>query len=92
MVDKLIKDKEDTVLASVPDKMKPSIEANFNTQTKEIHKVLDDMTIIKNDESNKVYNKCFLLTAVIAILGLAAVPFNKMKETELAKNKPEFVV
>ncbi|ALB45489.1 MULTISPECIES: MFS transporter [Clostridium] len=92
MVDKLIKDKEDTVLASVPNKMKPSIEENFNTQTKEIHKVLDDMTVIKNDESNKVYNKCFLLTAVIAILGLAAVPFNKMKETELAKNKPEFVV
>lgn len=92
MVDKLIKDKEDTVLASVPNKMKPSIEENFNTQTKEIHKVLDDMTVIKNDESNKVYNNCFLLTAVIAILGLAAVPFNKMKETELAKNKPEFVV
>ncbi len=92
MVDKLIKDKENTVLASVPDKMKPSIEENFNTQTKEIHKVLDDMTVIKNDESNKVYNKCFLLTAVIAILGLAAVPFNKMKETQLGKNKPEFVV
>ncbi|MZK53559.1 MFS transporter [Clostridium beijerinckii] len=92
IVDKLIKDKEDTVLASNPDKMKPSIEENFNTQTKEIHKVLDDMTVIKNDESNKVYNKCFLLTAVIAILGLAAVPFNKMKETELGKNKPEFVV
>ncbi|WP_017211010.1 MFS transporter [Clostridium beijerinckii] len=92
IVDKLIKDKENTVLASVPDKMKPSIEENFNTQTKEIHKVLDDMTVIKNDESNKVYNKCFLLTAVIAILGLAAVPFNKMKETELGKNKPEFVV
>lgn len=50
------------------------------------------MTAIKNDESNKVYNKCFLLTAIIAILGLAAVPFNKMKETELRKNKPEFVV
>ncbi|CUU49140.1 MFS transporter [Clostridium beijerinckii] len=92
MVDKLIKDKEDAVLASVPDKMKPSIEENFNTQTKEIHKVLDDMTVIKNDESNKVYNKCFLLTAIIAILGLAAVPFNKMKETDLGKNKPEFVV
>ncbi|GEP63669.1 hypothetical protein CBE01nite_14370 [Clostridium beijerinckii] len=92
MVDKLIKDKENIVLASVPDKMKPSIEENFNTQTKEIHKVLDDMAVIKNDESNKVYNKCFLLTAVIAILGLAAVPFNKMKETELGKNKPEFVV
>ncbi|MBC2458365.1 MFS transporter [Clostridium beijerinckii] len=91
MVDKLIKDKENTVLASVPDKMKPSIEENFNTQTKEIHKVLDDMTVIKNAESNKVYNKCFLLTAVIAILGLAAVPFNKMKETDLKKVKSGLV-
>jgi len=91
MVDKLIKDKEDTVLASAPDKMKPSIEENFNTQTKEIHKVLDDMTVIKNDESNKVYNKCFLLTAIIAILGLAAVPFNKMKETDLKKVKSGLV-
>lgn len=92
IVDKLIKDKEDTVLASNPDKMKPAIEESFNTQTKEIHKILDNMTVIKNDESNKVYNKCFLLTAIIAILGLAAVPFNKMKETELGKTKPEFVV
>ncbi|MCI1579292.1 MAG: DHA2 family efflux MFS transporter permease subunit [Clostridium beijerinckii] len=91
MVDKLIKDKENIVLASVPDKMKPSIEENFNTQTKEIHKVLDDMTVIKNAESNKVYNKCFLLTAVIAILGLAAVPFNKMKETDLKKVKSGLV-
>jgi EmrB/QacA subfamily drug resistance transporter len=91
MVDKLIKDKEDSVLASVPDKMKPAIEENFNVQTKEIYKVLDEAVSIKNDESNKVYNQCFLITAIIALLGLIAVPFNKKKETELGKVKSEFV-
>ena len=92
MVDKLIKEKEDTVLASVPDQMKPSIEENFNVQSNEIHKILDEATVIKNDESNKIYNKCFLLTAIIAVLGLIAVPFNKKKEPVLGKAKPEFVV
>lgn len=91
MVDKLIKDKEGTVLASAPYKMKPAIEENFNVQTKEIYKFLDEATKIKNDESNKVYNKCFLLTSIIAILGLAAVPFNKKKKTEFGKTKSGLV-
>lgn len=91
MVDKLIKEKEDTVLASTPDEMKSIVEKNFNIQTKEIYKFLDKATEIKNDESNKVYNKCFLLTAVIAALGLIAVPFNKKKETEFGKVKSRLV-
>lgn len=91
MVDKLIEDKENTILASVPDNMKPTIKENFNVQTKEIYKILDEITIIKNDESNKVYNKCFLFTAIISIFGLIAVPFNKKTKikTELSKAKPE---
>lgn len=91
MVDKLIKEKEDTVLASTPDEMKLAVEENFNIQTKEIYKFLDKATEIKNDEINKVYNKCFLLTAIIAILGLIAVPFNNKKEAELGKVKSELV-
>ncbi|AQS08883.1 multidrug resistance protein Stp [Clostridium saccharobutylicum] len=91
MVDKLIKDKKNTVLASVPDEMKPTIEENFKIQTKEIYTVLDKANGIKNDESIKVYNKCFLLTAIIAILGLIAVPFNK-NETKLNKAKPELAL
>lgn len=90
MVDKLIKEKENTVLASTPDEMKPTVEENFNIQTKEIYKFLDKATEIKNDESNKVYNKCFLLTAIITILGLIAV-FNKKKETEFDKVKSGLV-
>lgn len=91
MVDKLIKEKEDTVLASTPNEMKSTVEENFNIQAKDIYKFLDKATEIKNDESNKVYNKCFLLTAIIAILGLIAVPFNKKKETEFDKVKSGLV-
>ncbi len=91
MVDKLIKEKEDTVLASTPNEMKSTVEENFNIQAKDIYKFLDKATEIKNDESNKVYNKCFLLTAIITILGLIAVPFNKKKETEFDKFKSGLV-
>lgn len=88
-VDKLIKEKEDTVLASIPDNAKLSIIENFNVQTKEIYNILDEANVIKNDESIKVYNKCFLITAIIAILGLIAVPFNKKYEPKLSKAKPK---
>ncbi|MFD3450532.1 MFS transporter [Microbacteriaceae bacterium 4G12] len=87
MVDKLIEAQEKTVLATIPDNMKPSVKEKFNVQAKEIHNILDETTVIKNEESNKVYNKCFLLTAIIAVLGLIAVPFNKKKETKLEKVK-----
>ena len=92
MVDKLIETQEKTVLATVPDNMKPSVKEKFNVQTKEIYNILDESTVIKNDESNKVYNKCFLFTAIITLLGLIAVPFNKKNETELEKVKTEIVV
>lgn len=92
MVDKLIEAQEKTVLATVPDNMKPSVKEKFNVQAKEVYNILDESTVIKNDESNKVYNKCFLFTAIIAVLGLIAVPFNKKNETELEKVKAEIVV
>ncbi|AOR25151.1 MFS transporter [Clostridium taeniosporum] len=76
-VNKLIKSEEKTVLATVPNNKKPAVKEKFNVQAKEIYNILDKAIVIKNDESNKVYNKCFLFTAIIAVLGLIAVPFNK---------------
>ena len=75
----LIQEEEKTVLASVSNEMKGTVQKKFETQVKEIYKMLDESTIIKDDESNKVYNKCFLITSIIAILGLLAVPFNNKK-------------
>lgn len=92
MVDKLIEAKEKTVLATVPDNMKASVKEKFNVQAKEVYNILDEAAVIKNDEINKVYNKCFLFTAIVALLGLIAVPFNRKNEAELEKAKAEMVV
>ncbi|AGF58672.1 EmrB/QacA subfamily drug resistance transporter [Clostridium saccharoperbutylacetonicum] len=92
MADKLITDKKKVVLASVPDNMKATVEENFKVQTKEIYTILDQANEIKNDESIKVYNKCFLITAIIALLGIIAVPFNKKNERELNKAKTELAI
>ncbi|WP_459479032.1 DHA2 family efflux MFS transporter permease subunit [Clostridium saccharoperbutylacetonicum] len=92
MADKLITDKKKVVLASVPDNMKATVEENFKVQTKEIYAILDQANEIKNDEIIKVYNKCFLITAIIALLGIIAVPFNKKNEHELNKAKTELAI
>lgn len=83
MVNKLIQNKKNAVLANAPKNMKSTIEEKFTAQTNEIYKILDEAITINTDETNKVYNKCFLITSIIAILGLIAVPFNKKKETEI---------
>jgi EmrB/QacA subfamily drug resistance transporter len=91
MVDKLIEVQENTVLMASPDNIKPAIKEKFAVQAKEIYNILDEATVIKNEESTKVYNKCFLITAIIAALGLIAVPFNKKRETDLEEAKTEIV-
>lgn len=78
-VDELILAQEQPLLASASDTTKMMIQKKFSVQANEIYKILDEATIIKNDESNKVYNKSFLITSLIALLGLIAVPFNKKK-------------
>jgi EmrB/QacA subfamily drug resistance transporter len=92
MVDKLIEAQENTVLVAVPDNMKQAVKEKFNAQAKEIYSILDQSNAIKNEESTKVYNKCFLITSIIAALGLIAVPFNKRKETELEEAKTKLAV
>jgi hypothetical protein len=89
MIDKLIETQEKITLGTVPDNIKPSVKEKFNLQAKELYNILDKATVIKNEESNKVYNKCFLFTAIIAALGLIAVPFNKKNEFALEKVKSE---
>ncbi|MBK1811609.1 MFS transporter [Clostridium sp. YIM B02505] len=92
MADKLIEAKKDVVLSTAPATMKSVINKSFNKQTEEIHNILDEAAIIKNDEANKVYNKCFLITAIIAFFGLIAVPFNKKRESESKEIEPDIAV
>lgn len=82
---------EAAVLKTVPDKMKNTVIENFKAQEKEVDKIIDDASKIKEEESYKVYNKCFLITGIIAIFGLIAVPFNKKKENVEAVNEEKVV-
>ncbi|WP_234121297.1 MFS transporter [Clostridium hydrogenum] len=78
---------EVSVLKSVPDKMKNTVIKNFKVQEKEVDKIIDDGSKIKEEESYKVYNKCFLITGIIAMLGFIAVPFNKKRERSKVINE-----
>lgn len=82
---------EAAVLKTVPDKMKNTVIENFKAQEKEVDKIIDDASKIKEEESYKVYNKCFLITGIIAIFGLLAVPFNKKQEKAEVVSEKEAV-
>jgi len=83
--------KEAAVLKTVPDKMKNTVTQNFKAQEKEVDKIIDDASKIKEEESYKVYNKCFLITGIIAMFGLIAVPFNKKQEKAQVVSEKEAV-
>lgn len=83
--------KEAVILKNVPDKMKNSVIKNFKVQEKEVDRIVDDASKVKEEESYKVYNKCFLITGIISIFGLIAVPFNKKKENVEAVNETKAV-
>jgi hypothetical protein len=73
--------KEQMVLASVPKEQSQAIQQNFMEQEQELDSILDDGTTIKETQTYHVYNKCFLVTGVVALLGLLVVPFNRKKQT-----------
>jgi EmrB/QacA subfamily drug resistance transporter len=91
-VKSLVQYKEKQVLAVTPSKIRPLVMENFTRQEKEIYNVINDAKIIKTDESNKVYNKCFLIIGVISIFGLIAVPFNSRKESHISECESEVIV
>lgn len=82
---------EKTVLATVPDKMKAEVIKKFDVQEKEIYKIIGDSSDIRDEETYKVYNKCFLITGIISVFGLIVVPFNKKMEIVEHRVKAEAV-
>lgn len=63
-------------------KVKLAIHQKMLVQQKEADRILGNAESIKETESYRVYNKCFLTTGLTALLGLLAVPFNKRKEEQ----------
>lgn len=85
-IKELISEKEDFVLSRTPDKAKAIVKNEFSKQETEVLSIIDKANKIKTDETNKVYNKCFLFFGVIAMLGILIVPFNSKKEMEKSEN------
>ncbi|MDD7793625.1 DHA2 family efflux MFS transporter permease subunit [Clostridium sp. 'White wine YQ'] len=85
MVHNLVSQKEKTILPTVPQDMQEAVLKRFQEQEIEINKVLGEATKIKEDESNKVFIKCFMITGIIALFGLFVVPFNISNEIKSGK-------
>lgn len=79
------------ILNASPAKMKDTIVASFNKQENEVDRIIDASKIIKDEESYKVYNKCFSVTGIIAIFGLLVVPFNKKKKLAETEGRKKVV-
>lgn len=90
-VHKIFIKEEQNTLMNVPESSKSLVSENFNKQEQEVEKIIDNSKLIKEEESYKVYNKCFLITGIIAMFGIIAVPFNKKREKAQSLNENEVV-
>ncbi|MBV4417396.1 DHA2 family efflux MFS transporter permease subunit [Clostridium tyrobutyricum] len=77
---KSIENNEKQVLKGVPENMQGTVKERFNTQKNEIYKIVDYAKTTKDNETIKIYNKCFLIIGIITAFGLIVVPFNCKKE------------
>lgn len=64
--------------------MQGTVKERFNTQKNEIYEIVDYAKTTKDNETIKIYNKCFLIISIITVFGLIAVPFNCKKEEAVA--------
>jgi len=76
----LVAQKEQTLLLTIPASQQSALKESFNAQEVELDSILEHTASIKEEESYKVYNKCFLITGIIALFGMIAVPFNHKKK------------
>jgi EmrB/QacA subfamily drug resistance transporter len=79
-IDKLMEQQTIEIMATIPANKKVAVADNLNKQKEEIYQIMDDAFKIKQDEGNKVYNKCYLITGIIAAFGFIAVPFNTKRK------------
>ncbi|BCN31825.1 MFS transporter [Anaeromicropila herbilytica] len=79
-VHKVFKSQEKVALVNVTGNNKEFVIKSFEKQENEVEQLLGHIKDIKEKESYKVYNKCFLITGLIATLGLFVVPFNRKKD------------
>jgi len=81
-VHKLFLTQETAALSNLPAAKKAIVQKAFDSQEKELYKIIDNSQVVKTNESYKVYNKCFMITGLVSVLGFIAVPFNRKKRED----------
>jgi len=76
MVHTLLSAKVKSVLATLSKDQQSAVTESFRVQETEIDSILEHIAVVKENESYKVYNKCFMIIGIIALFGMIAVPFN----------------
>ncbi|OPJ64472.1 MFS transporter [Clostridium oryzae] len=86
IIHNMVEKQESKVLKGIPQNMRTVVKIKFKKQEKEIYKVIDKARKVRTDEINKVYSKCFLIVGIIDLLGLIAVPFNKVRRRKIEED------
>lgn len=73
---------EQTALAATPKEKQAAVKQAFEKQETELNKILDHASDERTNQSYQVYNKCFRVTGILALLGIFAVPFNHKRRKE----------
>ncbi|MBP1736225.1 MAG: multidrug transporter [Oscillospiraceae bacterium] len=83
MVHTMLAQEEQVVLSALPSDQQSAVTEQFSAQEAELDSILEHTSIFKEAESYRVYNKCFFVTGMIALLGMIAVPFNHKKRNTI---------
>jgi EmrB/QacA subfamily drug resistance transporter len=84
----LMVQKEQSVLSTLSSAQQDNIKKSFEAQENALDSIFTHTAEVKLEESYKVYNKCFSITGILALLGMLAVPFNH-KKRELSQETLE---
>lgn len=74
---------EQAILSTLPPDKQATVKNGFDLQKSEIDTIFKKVSMVKQEESYHVYNKCFFITGILTLLGLIAVPFNHKRKEAL---------
>lgn len=73
---------EQSILVATPKEQQDAVKKAFEIQETELATIFNRVADESVDQSYQVYNKCFRVTGMLALLGIIAVPFNHKRSKE----------
>lgn len=59
-----------------------TISKSYTLWEQELDKIIDHAQITATNQTYKVYNKCFMISGIVAFIGFFVVPFNRKKKED----------